>query len=64
MSVDQISDVARRAAEQGVAVQALSSFGVSENPRAGMMLGYGAIPTAHIEEGLHLLHACFDSEPQ
>jgi len=24
------------------------------------MLGYGAIPTARIEEGLRLLRACFD----
>lgn len=60
MSVDQIADIARRAADRGVTVQVLSRFAVSGIPRAGVMLGYGAIPTAHIEEGLHLLRACFD----
>jgi len=33
----------------------------SKNSRAGVMLGYGAIPTARIEEGLCLLQACFDA---
>ena len=32
-----------------------------KNSRAGVMLGYGAIPTARIEEGLCLLQACFDA---
>ena len=60
MSADQIVEIARRAAARGVAVQVLSRFAVSENPRAGIMLGYGAIPTSHIEEGVRLLRACFD----
>ena len=60
MSVDQIAAVARRAAESGVAFQVLSSFAASASPRAGIMLGYGAIPTARIQEGLCLLRACFD----
>jgi len=63
MSADQIAEVARRAAGRGVAVQVLSRFAVNAIPRAGVMLGYGAIPTAHIEEGVRLLRACFDSEP-
>ncbi|MEZ2130752.1 MULTISPECIES: PLP-dependent aminotransferase family protein [unclassified Sinorhizobium] len=61
MSADQIADIARRAADCGVAVQVLSHFAVDAIPRAGIMLGYGAIPAAHIEEGVHLLRACFDS---
>ncbi|ESZ08538.1 hypothetical protein NKH89_12635 [Mesorhizobium sp. M0923] len=61
MSVDQVTAVARRAADCGVAVQMLSSFAVSGTPRAGIMLGYGAIPTADIKEGLRLLQACFDA---
>ncbi|HMN78485.1 MAG TPA: PLP-dependent aminotransferase family protein [Burkholderiaceae bacterium] len=64
MSVDQIAEVARRAADRGVAVQLLSWFAVSALPRAGIMLGYGAIPTADIEEGLRLLRASFDAEPR
>jgi GntR family transcriptional regulator/MocR family aminotransferase len=63
MSADQIAEIARRAGDRGVAVQLLSGFAVSAIPRAGVMLGYGAIPTARIEEGLHLLRGCFDSEP-
>jgi GntR family transcriptional regulator / MocR family aminotransferase len=47
-------------ANAGVAVQRLSVLAVTANPRAGLVLGYGAIPTAHIEEGLRLLRACFD----
>jgi GntR family transcriptional regulator/MocR family aminotransferase len=60
MSADRIAAVARRAGERGVAVQMLALFAVTANPRAGLMLGYGAIPTARIEEGLRLLRACFD----
>ncbi|TPL50770.1 PLP-dependent aminotransferase family protein [Mesorhizobium sp. B2-4-4] len=63
MSADRIAEVARRAADRSVAVQILSRFAVNAIPRAGIMLGYGAIPTPRIEEGLHLLRACFDSEP-
>ncbi|CAH2397167.1 GntR family transcriptional regulator [Mesorhizobium ventifaucium] len=63
MSVDQIAEIARRAADRGVAVQVLSWFAVSEIPRAGVMLGYGAIPTDHIEEGMRLFRACFGNEP-
>lgn len=62
MSVDQLAAVARRAANHGVAVQMLSSFAVDGTPRSGIMLGYGAIPTADIGEGLRLLRACFDVE--
>jgi GntR family transcriptional regulator/MocR family aminotransferase len=64
LSVAQIVAIARRAADRGVAVRTLSSLAVSGPPRAGIMLGYGAIPTADIEEGLRLLRACFDAEPQ
>lgn len=64
LSADQIAEIARRAAGCGVAVQDLSPYAVSAGPRAGIMLGYGAIPTADIEEGLRLLRACFDAEPQ
>jgi GntR family transcriptional regulator/MocR family aminotransferase len=60
MSADRIAAAVRRAGDRGVAVQMLSSFAVTASPRAGLVLGYGAIPTAHIEEGLSLLRACFD----
>jgi GntR family transcriptional regulator/MocR family aminotransferase len=60
MSAHQIAAVTHRAGERGVAVQVVSSFALNANPPAGLMLGYGAIPTAKIEEGLCLLRACFD----
>jgi GntR family transcriptional regulator/MocR family aminotransferase len=63
MSAHQIAAVTRRAAERGVAVQLLSSQVLSPlavSPLPGIMLGYGAIATSHIEEGLSLLRTCFD----
>jgi GntR family transcriptional regulator/MocR family aminotransferase len=60
MSAEQIAAVGRRAAERGVAINILS-FAVNASPRAGVLLGYGAIPTAQIKEGLGLLRACFDA---
>jgi len=59
MTVDQSNEVARRAADRGVAFQV---FAVRGTERAGLMLGYGAIPTADIQEGLRLLRACFDAD--
>jgi GntR family transcriptional regulator/MocR family aminotransferase len=60
LSADRIAVVASRAAERGVAVQIVSGFAVGASPQAGVMLGYGAIPTAHVEEGLRQLRACFE----
>ena len=58
-SVSQIAAVARRAADADVAVQALSSFAVGASAHAGLVLGYGAIATGDIDEGLHRLRTCF-----
>jgi GntR family transcriptional regulator / MocR family aminotransferase len=63
MSADQIVEIAGRARDRGVAIQVLSRFAASAVARSGIMLGYGAIPTARIEEGVHLLRACFASGP-
>ena len=43
----------------GVAVQELSRFGVDAPGPPGLVLGYGAIPTARIEDGLQRLRSCF-----
>jgi GntR family transcriptional regulator/MocR family aminotransferase len=59
-SVDQISEVAARAAELGVQVQRLARFAFEAPPRAGLLFGYGAIPTARIRKGLAILRSCFD----
>jgi DNA-binding transcriptional MocR family regulator len=51
--------VAQRAIEAGVAIQTLAHFAVGERARAGVMLGYAAIATADIMEGLSRLRRCF-----
>ncbi|MCW2632403.1 MAG: PLP-dependent aminotransferase family protein, partial [Pseudonocardia sp.] len=50
--------VARLAAVAGVAVQPLSIFSTSAQPPVGLMLGYGAVPTDRIDEGLDQLLRC------
>jgi GntR family transcriptional regulator/MocR family aminotransferase len=58
-SVAQISTVAQRAAEVGVSIQHLAHFSVEAKPRAGITIGYGAIATSKIAEGLRRLRKCF-----
>ncbi len=58
-SVNKVSTIARRASDCGVQVQELSRFAVDAPRRAGLILGYGAIPTGHVEEGLRRLRTCF-----
>ena len=58
-SAARIGIVARRASGLGVEVQELARFAVGEPVRAGLVLGYGGILTADIEEGLGLLRECF-----
>lgn len=60
-SVEQIEAVVSRAADADVAIQKLSTLAVSRSPRAGLLLGYGAIPAHHIPEGLRRLRRCFGS---
>lgn len=60
-SVERITSVARRAMNIGVAFQRLSSCAVSDSARAGVVLGYGAIATGQIQEGLRRLRKCFDT---
>jgi GntR family transcriptional regulator/MocR family aminotransferase len=59
-SADRLEDVARQASEVGVEVQQLARFAVGARGRAGLVLGYGAIRTVQIEEGLRRLRECFD----
>jgi GntR family transcriptional regulator / MocR family aminotransferase len=59
-SADEIASVVRRAFDAGVAAQELSRFGVSASARPGLVIGYGAIPTERIAEGLRRLRGCFD----
>lgn len=59
-SVDEIAAVVRGAARLGVAVQELAPFAVGPSRRAGLLLGYGAIATEHIEDGLRRLRTSFE----
>jgi DNA-binding transcriptional MocR family regulator len=58
-SVNEIAAIARRALEAGVAVQILSTFAVGRSARAGLVLGYCAIATDEMKEGLRRLRGCF-----
>jgi GntR family transcriptional regulator / MocR family aminotransferase len=58
-SVAGITSIVQRASDAGVAVQELSHFTVTRPPLAGIVLGFGAIATDRVEEGLRRLRACF-----
>jgi GntR family transcriptional regulator / MocR family aminotransferase len=59
-SVDDIDAIVSRAFDLGVAIQTMSPCRVDRKPPAGLVLGYGAIETARIAEGLRRLRRCFD----
>jgi GntR family transcriptional regulator / MocR family aminotransferase len=59
-SVEEIAAVADRAMALGVAVQQLAAFSFGEDKRSGLLLGYGAIATEHIDEGLDRLRRSFE----
>ncbi|UPJ53609.1 PLP-dependent aminotransferase family protein [Bradyrhizobium sp. 200] len=58
--VDHIDAIASRAFDLGVAIDTMSRSRVDRRPPAGLVLGYGAIETARIAEGLRRLRRCFD----
>jgi GntR family transcriptional regulator/MocR family aminotransferase len=60
-SVD-IAQVVRRAEERGVRVAALSDFYFGAPARDGLVIGYGAVPTSRIDEGMKQLAASFGRE--
>lgn len=60
-SVEEISAVARRAAAAGVELHELARVSITTPRRAGLVVGYGAIPTSRVAEGLRRLRACFES---
>jgi GntR family transcriptional regulator / MocR family aminotransferase len=61
-SVEEIAQIAMRAAKAGVAIQILSWFAaVNRTQRAGVVLGYGGIATEQIREGLRRLRRCFSN---
>jgi GntR family transcriptional regulator / MocR family aminotransferase len=61
-TVDRIEAILRRASAVGVECHPLSMFAAGDSARAGIVLGYGAIDSEQIEEGLDRLRACFEHE--
>ncbi|MDQ8728871.1 PLP-dependent aminotransferase family protein [Bradyrhizobium sp. LHD-71] len=61
-SVDHIDAIVSRAVDLDVAVQRFTSFSGGRKPPVGVILGYGAIETAQIAEGLRRLRKCFVDE--
>ena len=55
MSVERVSSIVGRAFDAGVALHALGRFALTLSPRPGFVLGYGAIATTRIKEGLRRL---------
>jgi GntR family transcriptional regulator/MocR family aminotransferase len=58
-SAVDMTHVVRRAAERGVRVQALADFFAGPVSRDGLVIGYGAMPTSRVDEGLALLKESF-----
>ncbi|WP_460808509.1 MocR-like pyridoxine biosynthesis transcription factor PdxR [Micromonospora zhanjiangensis] len=54
-----LAGVVERAAGLGVAVAELADYHAGGRRSAGLVLGYGAVPTERVAEGLHLLARCF-----
>jgi len=63
-SPEEIGAILRRVSDAGVELHELSRFAVDTPARPGLVLGYGAISTANIEEGLRRLRTCFGARPQ
>jgi GntR family transcriptional regulator/MocR family aminotransferase len=59
-SVVEIEETIQRSAMAGVGLQATAAMAVDHESRAGILFGYGAIATEHIDEGLARLRSCFD----
>jgi GntR family transcriptional regulator/MocR family aminotransferase len=51
--------VEQRAQESGVRFDRLSAYSTTDPPKSGIVLGYGAIATAQIDEGLRRLSTAF-----
>jgi GntR family transcriptional regulator/MocR family aminotransferase len=59
-TADEITAVLQKASAVGVACQPLSMYTAGASRLAGIILGYGAIDTDRIDEGLSRLRTCFE----
>jgi GntR family transcriptional regulator/MocR family aminotransferase len=60
MTPEELDQVLARASAAGVELLPLSICDVGPPSRPGIVLGYGAIPTDRIDEGLRRLRRSFD----
>lgn len=60
-SAQQIHVITGKAASAGVQVQELTQFAFEADPMAGLVLGYGAIATSRIAEGMRRLRRCIEA---
>jgi GntR family transcriptional regulator / MocR family aminotransferase len=58
-SADDLGQVLRRASALGVQIAPLAMYGAGGPVQPGLVVGYGAIPTTRIDEGLRRLRQCF-----
>jgi GntR family transcriptional regulator/MocR family aminotransferase len=58
VSID-LDEVVRRAEAWGVIVRSLRHFSAEASSRAGLVIGYGAIPESKIAEGIRRLALSF-----
>jgi GntR family transcriptional regulator/MocR family aminotransferase len=61
--VADMTQVVRLAARRGVRVETLAAFFAGPVSREGLVIGYGAIPTSRIDDGLALLKESFKPQP-
>jgi GntR family transcriptional regulator/MocR family aminotransferase len=60
LALDDVADVVSRASAAGVEILPLSLYSAGPTPHCGLVVGYGAIPTDRIAEGLRRLRTCFE----
>jgi GntR family transcriptional regulator/MocR family aminotransferase len=58
-SVSRERDIAERARAEDAGFDRLSVYCTAKRPQTGLVLGYGAIATSNIDEGLRRLRRCF-----
>jgi GntR family transcriptional regulator / MocR family aminotransferase len=59
-----VGEIVRRAGMEGIFVHSLAEFSAGHTHRSGLVVGYGAIPTATIDEGLRRLSQCVRKHPE
>jgi len=59
---DDVRAVVGRAQKDGVEIYTLGQYALAKDTRPGLILGYGAVPTARIDEGLGRLRRALEAQ--